>query len=125
MSLCVTGAGPVLALAVSAFTLRWEHSVERTEWQEDWRVTPRGLVLERARARGSGAGLDPGPGAVLEGGWWVWHPEGPPLPALVLAASGATRAGWTLCAAGRCRELGAAPGAPLVLAPCPAGGLSP
>ena len=42
----------------------------------------------------------------------------PPQRELVLAASGATGEGWTLCAAGACRELGAAPGAPIRLAPC-------
>ncbi|MFX6230366.1 DUF1850 domain-containing protein, partial [Acinetobacter baumannii] len=31
------------SLAVAAFTLSWTHSVEKVEWQEDWRVTPQGL----------------------------------------------------------------------------------
>jgi hypothetical protein len=117
MSLCVTGA-ETLRLAVAAFTLAWTHSVEQVRWEEDWRVAPDGLILVEARVRGSGAGMEPPDGARLEDGWWAYAPELPPRPELVLAASGATEGGWSLCAAGRCRELGALAGAPLRLAPC-------
>jgi hypothetical protein len=118
MSLCVAGAA-AFVLAVSGFTLAWEHSVERTAWSERWRVTPAGLVLEEARVRGSGAGMDPGPGARLEHGWWVWEPDLAPVPELVLAASGAMPGGWRLCHQGGCLALGAAPGEPVRLLPCP------
>jgi hypothetical protein len=117
MSLCV--AGPeALRLAVTAFTLAWTHSVEHVRWEEDWRVTPSGLELVEARVRGSAAGMEPPEGAQLEQGWWVYAPALPPRRELLLAASGATGGGWTLCAAGRCRALGATAGAPLRLAPC-------
>lgn len=59
MSLCVASAGVVKTLAVVAFTLAWTHSIEKTEWQEDWRVTPQGLELIAARVKGSGAGMEP------------------------------------------------------------------
>jgi hypothetical protein len=108
-----------LALAGSQFTLSWEHSVEKVEWRETWAVTPAGLRLTGAAVKGSGAGMEPGEGAVLERGWWVWRPDLAPVPELVLAASGATRGGWRLCSGGECREIGAAPGAPVRLAPCP------
>jgi hypothetical protein len=117
MTLCVAGA-ETLRLAVAAFTLAWTHSVEHLRWEEDWRVTPAGLELVEARVRGSGAGMEPLGGARLERGWWVYAPDLPPRRELVLAASGATGGGWTLCAAGVCRELGATAGAPLRLAPC-------
>src|SRR3979409_864590 len=57
--LCLASAGIVKTLAVAAFTLAWTHSIEKVEWQEDWRVTPQGLELAQARVKGSGAGLEP------------------------------------------------------------------
>jgi hypothetical protein len=119
VSLCLIAAGKTTAIAATAFTLAWEHSVEHTAWQESWRIEPGGLVLDEARVKGSGAGMDPGPGARLVDGWWVWTPALPPQPELHRAASGATAGGWRLCAAGSCREIGAEPGATLVLLPCP------
>jgi hypothetical protein len=118
MSLCILAAGKLTALAVSAFTLSWQHSVEHVGWQEDWQVTAAGLVLVEARVKGSGAGMDPGEGARLEGGWWRWAPGTPPVAQLVLAASGATGSGWTLCTSLGCRMLGAEAGPPLVLTRC-------
>ena len=107
-----------LCLAAGLFTLSWTHSVERIEWREQWAVTDAGLVLQEARVKGSGAGMEPGEGAGLENGWWVWKPQTPLLPHLVLAASGATMSGWTLCDAGGCRELGRRSGDPIVIGPC-------
>ncbi|WP_102109008.1 DUF1850 domain-containing protein [Oceaniglobus roseus] len=104
-------------LAAPDFTLSWTHSVERIEWRETWHVVPDALRLSRAEVRGSGAGMEPGPDARLEDGWWVSEPD-LTVPALTLAASGATGGGWRLCADGRCRELGAQPGAPVVITPC-------
>ena len=117
MSLCVAGA-ETLRLAVTAFTLAWTHSVEHARWEEDWRVTPAGLELAEARVKGSGAGMEPPEGARFAGGWWSWRPDVPPRREVLLAASGATGGGWTLCAAGACREIGAAAGAPLRLSAC-------
>ncbi|MCR8725704.1 DUF1850 domain-containing protein [Frigidibacter sp. ROC022] len=119
MSSCLLIGATALALAQGSFSLSWEHSVEKIEWRETWEVLPEGLHLTQAAVKGSGAGMDPGEGAVLRDGWWVWTPDLAPVPQLVLAASGATRGGWTLCADGACRVIGAEAGAPLVLAPCP------
>jgi len=55
LSLCLASAGVVKTLSIAAFTLVWTHSIEKTDWQEDWRVTPEGLVLTQARVKGSGA----------------------------------------------------------------------
>lgn len=119
MSLCIVAAGKTAVMAVAAFTLSWTHSVEKTAWQEDWRVAPDGLVLTEARVKGSGAGMEPPEGAVLEDGWWRYEPRLRPLPRLLLAASGNTGAGWTLCAGGRCVVLGAERGGDAVVEPCP------
>ncbi len=112
-------AGQAVALAASTFTLGWTHSVEHTAWRETWEVTPAGLALREAAVQGSGAGMDPGDGARLKDGFWVWAPDLAPVPELALGASGATGAGWRLCGlAEGCRELGAAAGPAVILSPC-------
>lgn len=115
--LCLAG-GKAIVLAAGLFTLSWTHSVEKIAWQERWAVTPDGLVLREARVKGSGAGMEPGEGAHREDNWWVWKPRAAPLAELVLASSGATGSGWTLCTANGCQELGREKGEPIVLRPC-------
>lgn len=108
MSLCVaTGAG-LLRLAVAAFTLSWTHTVEKTRWEEDWAVGADGLVLVEARVEGSGAGMEPGEGAVFDGRFWRWRPSLPTLKQLALRRSDAVPEGWTFCAQGACRRIGGA-----------------
>ena len=118
MSLCILAGGKAATLAAAAFTLSWTHSVEKTEWREEWRVTPAGLELVEARIKGSGAGIDPPDGAVLKDGWWVYAPRVAPVPRLVLAASGATVSGWTLCADGDCLDLGVRAGETVIVEAC-------
>ncbi len=120
MSLCILAGGKVTVLAVAAFTLSWTHSVERTRWEEDWKITPAGLQIVEARVKGSGAGMEPPEGAALENGWWVYAPKHAAQSGLTLAASGATGAGWTLCAAQACIELGAVAGDAIELSACSA-----
>lgn len=119
---CLMVGAKAITLASALFTLSWTHSVEKTGWSETYAVTAKGLQLTEARVMGSGAGMDPGPGAQLEGDWWVWTPTLGPVPQIVLAASGATVGGWHLCHGGwpgsDCRTLGAKQGAPIVLRPC-------
>jgi len=118
VSLCILAGGKAVTLGLTAFTLAWTHSVEKTEWREEWRITSAGLELVEARIKGSGAGIDPPDGAVLEDGWWVYAPKIAPVPRLVLAASGATVSGWTLCADDACFTLGAAAGETVVVEAC-------
>lgn len=114
---CLAVGAIVLALSSPTFQLSWTHSVEHVEWQEEWRVSAAGLTLDTARIRGSGAGMEPGDRAVLKDGWWEW-PGALSVPSLALAASGATAGGWTICTDGTCSQIGTAPGAPLIIAPC-------
>ena len=117
---CLMAGATMIALASPEFTLDWTHSVERIIWHEDWRIAGNMLVLTEAAVQGSGAGMEAGDGAVLRNGWWRWQPALPPLPELVLAASGATGDGWHLCDhAGGCHLLAAQPGEALHLRPCP------
>lgn len=105
--LCLASAALAMGLTLpdDRFTLRWTHSVERTEWVEHWRTDAHTLVLQEARVRGSGAGMEPPDGSVWRDGWWVYQADRR-LPALRLAASGATVGGWQLCTtAGGCADL--------------------
>ncbi|HUG22026.1 DUF1850 domain-containing protein [Piscinibacter sp.] len=119
MSLCLARAALSVVMATSEFTLAWTHSIEKTRWEEDWRVTPAGLELVEARIRGSGAGMDPPEGARWEAGAWHFRPALPALPAFTLAASEFT-ADHELCIRQRCRALAdwlPAPG-PVRFTPC-------
>jgi hypothetical protein len=104
LSLCLASAGVVKTLAIAAFTLAWTHSIEKTDWQEDWQVTPQGLELVQARIKGSGAGMEPPPEARLIDGWFTWRSRRAPMPELVLGNSGAAGE-WRLCHDGNCRTL--------------------
>ncbi|GGL70115.1 DUF1850 domain-containing protein [Wenxinia marina] len=115
---CLAVGTALLALTDPVVTLGWTHSVERTGWVETWEVGDGGLTLLSSALKGSGAGMEPGPEARLVDGWWV-SPGGLTVPQIVLAASGKTVSPWRLCADGACRALGADPGAPVTLAPCP------
>jgi len=114
---CLAVGAMVLTLSAPLFSLNWTHSVERTEWREYWAVIPEGLRLVRAAVKGSGAGMEPGEGALLEDGWWVWAP-GTTVATLHLAASGATGGDWRLCDGTICHEVAATSGAALRIAPC-------
>src|SRR5690242_18032325 len=112
LSLCLAFAGGVKALAVAAFTLAWIHSIEKVEWQEDWRITANGLELVEARVKGSGAGMEPPPEAQLSRGWFRWKPARPAMDEVTLGNSGAAGE-WRLCTGGKCRTLSAIIGHPV------------
>lgn len=120
MGLCLAAAGVLVHLGVSQLTLSWTHSVQKITWQEDWRAVPQGLLLERARVMGTGAGMEPPPEARRQGDFWVWTPQLAPLPTVILRRSGATD-DWRLCIAGACRPLSdfvPAAADPVELTPC-------
>ncbi|UPK35085.1 DUF1850 domain-containing protein [Bradyrhizobium sp. 186] len=104
VSLCFATAGGVKALALSAFTLVWTHSIEKIDWQEDWRATPVGLELVQARVKGTGAGMEPPPEARLVDGWFQWQPKRRPMQEVVLGNSGAAGE-WRVCHDGQCQTL--------------------
>jgi hypothetical protein len=122
LSLCILVGGKQAVYAVTAFTLSWTHSVEKTRWEEDWRITPHGLEIVEARIEGSGAGMDPPPDARFDGRFWRYRPVLAPQPSLVLARSGATGEGWRICFEHACLDLpeeSAAAHATVDLMPCP------
>jgi hypothetical protein len=104
--LCLFAGSVVAPLMAGAITLAWTHSVEKTLWEEDWRLGAAGLEMAEARVRGTGAGMEPPPEANFVNGSWAWRPAVPPLPEVVLRRSGAT-VDYTICIAGHCRPMGA------------------
>lgn len=127
LALCIALAGagagdpPLAHVPARTFSLVWTHSVERIEWREDWRIADGRLVLEEARVRGNGAGMEVPEGAKLVDGSWVYRPQVQPLERLNLANSSFT-ADYRLCAGGKCSDLGDVTGVldqPLTLFPCP------
>ena len=119
--LCIATAGVVTALATSSFTLGWTHSVERTQWEERWRIENGQLSIVSASVEGSGAGIAIPEDAIWADGVWTYTPALAPLPNLNLAASGATGSGWLLCSEdGQCLELGEEPHMPVRLWAAPA-----
>ena len=128
MPLCLTASAVAAVLAVKSFTLAWTHSIEKLRWEEDWRIEARQLRIVEARIRGSGAGMEPPAGAVLEDGVWRYRPALAPLERLRLAHSIFT-AGYELCVDQRCRPLaelvGSAENEPVELFPCQGGNMDP
>lgn len=108
MTLCLgvlaEAATAVIPLPDGRFTLAWTHSIEKVEWQEDWRAEPGRLVGVEARVKGSGAGMEPPPHAVLANGWYRWPTTSISRPRLVLARSDALP-DHKLCVEGDCRPL--------------------
>lgn len=112
--ICLAAGALTAALQLPAFTLAWNHSIEKIRWEEHYRVAGNRLVLDEARIRGSGAGMEPPPDARFEHGVWHYRPHLPPLEHLRLTHSPYT-AGYEICTAKGCRELAALlPGMPEV-----------
>lgn len=126
LGLCLSVGALTAHLAVSSFTLSWEHSIEHTEWRETWAVASDGLHPVEARVRGTGAGMEPPPDARLsDDGWWVYIPALTSVPALNLPDSTFTKPMQICPEAEPCRPLRAylpdAPAdIPVRLAPCAA-----
>lgn len=122
MALLTAGIGICLALAaapqtppryVSAdvFTLAWTHSIEKVRWEEDYEVPVVGagkgeprLQARAARVRGSAAGMEPPPDAILRDGWYEYQPTEDLPETLRLTRSGYT-ADYELCMKGQCRPM--------------------
>jgi len=117
-------AGLLLAPLGEAITLRWTHSIQKTVWEEDYRLEANALRLVAARVRGTGAGMEPPPDAVLKEGAWHYAPALPLLPQVALRHS-PYAAPYIVCVAATCKPVDAwLPGLPdetvLELKPCAA-----
>jgi hypothetical protein len=111
--LCIATGGHLIAIATTAFTLSWTHSVEHTTWRESWQISGDRLRLVEASVEGPGAGIALPDGARKTANGWTFIPELRPLARLTLAASGMTASGWAICAGETCHELGRDAGGPI------------
>jgi len=105
-AICLLIAGVVhSSLTGQAFTLLWEHSVEKTRWEERYRIVGDRLELIEARVQGLGAGMEPAANAIMDQGWWKWKPERERLSELQLRFS-TYAADYRICWPERCAALG-------------------
>lgn len=105
-AVCFLVAGAVrFVLPSDEFTLEWQHSVEKTRWEEHYHLVGGRLELTQARVQGLGAGMEPGADAVLEDGWWRWKPDREALAELRLTYS-TYASDYRVCWQQRCVELG-------------------
>jgi hypothetical protein len=103
-------------------TLGWEHTVEKTRWEEDYVVRGRRLDLREARVKGTGAGMEMPAAAAFRDGAWHYRPALHLIDRVTIRNSLYPR-GYDLCWAGHCRRLERLIGPRddlLVLAPCAA-----
>jgi len=109
LGLCLAlAAAPQQAAFVPGrhFTLAWTHSIEKVRWEEDYQVIgpPARLIATAARIKGSAAGMEPPPGAVLRDGWFHYAPTERSPHRLPLTRSEFT-ADFDLCADGECHPM--------------------
>ncbi len=97
-------------MATERFTLAWTHSIEKVRWEEDYAVVaahgPKQAELRAltARVKGSAAGMEPPPDAVLKDGWYSYTPAERAPDGLPLSRSGFVP-DYELCVDERCRPL--------------------
>jgi hypothetical protein len=104
IAVCVLAAGVVVAtLPTAEFTIEWRHSVEKTRWEERYRVAGRQLILTSASIEAMGAGMEPPPEARFADGRWTWEPMRP-IADLRLTESPYVP-DYTICWNGRCHSL--------------------
>lgn len=103
---------PVVFVPVTEFTLAWTHSIEKVRWEEDYAVRLGAVHGQpvvhavQARVRGSAAGMEPPPDAVLRQGWYHYTPAIPNPTELRLTRSEFTP-DYEVCVQGRCRPMAA------------------
>lgn len=103
-ALCLAAGALQASVPVDHFTLRWRHSIEKIEWEEDYRIVGNWLHISQARIRGSGAGMEPPDKAVLIDGVWRYRLADPWRREVVLARSEFVP-DYELCVSGTCRRL--------------------
>lgn len=104
LALCLIAGSLQVQLPVHNFTLRWQHSIEKITWAEDYEVVGSWLHLSQARIRGSGAGMEPPDGSTLVRGVWRYRLADPWRHEIVLARSEFVP-DYEVCIDGVCQRL--------------------
>ena len=108
--ICLVVAGVIRStLPTSEFTLAWDHSVQKTRWEERYRIDGGALVLVEARVQGSGAGMEPPPDARYDHGTWTWQPNTRHTELRLTQSSFA--GDYTICDGGHCTGMSELTGA--------------
>jgi len=108
--ICLVVAGVIRStLPTSEFTLAWDHSVQKTRWEERYRIDGGALVLVEARVQGSGAGMEPPPDAHHDHGMWTWQPNTRHTELRLTQSSFA--GDYTICDGGHCTGMSELTGA--------------
>lgn len=105
-ALCLIAGTFRVEVPAKNFTLRWQHSIEKIDWEEDYSIAGEWLYLGSARVRGSGAGMEPPPGSFYAKGVWRYRPQ-PDMRwtrQLLLVRSEFAR-DYELCLNGACQPL--------------------
>jgi hypothetical protein len=98
--------GLQLEIPANSFTLRWQHSIEKIDWEEDYTMVGDWLFLSSARVRGGGAGMEPPPESFYNQGVWHYRPA-PDIRwtrQLLLTRSEFAR-DYEICLVGTCQPL--------------------
>jgi hypothetical protein len=106
VALCLVAGSLHAEVPAHQFTLRWQHSIEKIDWEEDYLIAGEWLLLSSARVRGSGAGMEPPPGSFYAKGVWHYRPA-PNMRwtrSLLLTRSEFAR-DYELCLSGTCQPL--------------------
>lgn len=105
-ALCLIAGSLQAQIPVDRFTLRWQHSIEKIDWEEDYLIAGNWLFLDRARVRGSGAGMEPPPGSAYAKGVWHYRPASDMrwTQSLLLTRSEFAR-DYDICIQGVCQPL--------------------
>lgn len=110
LSLAAAPGAPPVFVPTTQFTLAWTHSIEKVRWEEDYTVDLDAIshqpVLHavKARVKGSAAGMEPPPDAVLKDGWYSYTPTQATVPELRLTRSEFT-ADYDWCVDGICQKM--------------------
>ena len=74
VALCLVAGNIHVEIPARHFTLRWQHSIEKIDWEEDYVIAGDWLFLASARIRGSGAGMEPPLDSFYSKGVWHYRP---------------------------------------------------
>lgn len=102
--LCIAAGAYAVAMYAPTFTLAWEHSIEKVEWRETWKVQNNAMRPVEARIKGTGAGMEPPKDAKLVDGWFVYAPKTKPQERLDLPDSSFAKP-LRICLEGKCRPI--------------------